>query len=302
MKHNKIIHLFVFILAGIFLSGCWHEDLSECWKGDVVLSITAERFGELPDGPSEPELGVKVKTLQYYLFDKNDNIIESGNVNNSSFSGDHYDFRFTDLAFGDYVLALTANSDAPVSNPDSWKAVKLFFPEDFKADYFTALYDFTLNCECGYADFVKLYRSKGLVQVCLKNLPSNITRARVDISPVSSVCLPDTTYQGSTSVWNETSIELKESTDDAVMLSMDAFPASSDSHTEVILTLYMEGSQGHEVVALHTTLTSELHVLRNQMVGIKVDFNHSIITTPTINIVINPDWDGINGDTDVDID
>ena len=302
MKQKNIVYLFVFILAGMFLSGCWHEDLSDCWKGDVVLSVTAERFGELPDGPSEPELGTKVKTLQYYLFNKNDQIVNTGYIDGSSFEGSHYDLRFSDLAFGDYVLALTANSDMLIKNPNSWKAIKLFFPENSKADYFTTLYTFTLDCECGYADIVKLYRSKGVVQVRLEDLPSNITRAQVDVGPVSSVCLPDTTYQGSMNVCSETSIISDNHTDGVVLLNLDAFPLSIGNNTEVVLTLYMKGSQGDEIIALHCTLTDQLKVLRNQLVGITVNFNHSITTTPSVNIVINPDWDGIDGDTGVDID
>lgn len=301
MKQKSIKYLFALILAGFFWSGCWHEDLSECWKGDVILSVTAERFGELPDSPSEPDLGAKVKNLQYYLFDKNDNFIEKGNINGSSFSGDHYDLRFISLPFGDYVIALTANTDGTTGNPESWKAVQLNSPENSGADYFTSLYSFTLDCECGYSDVVKLYRSKGIVEVRLEQLPSNITRARVDISPVSAVCLPDTTYQGSMNVWGETIINWDDNPD-VTMLNLDAFPSFGNSLSEVVLTLYMKGSQGEEIVALRRTLTNQLKVLRNQLVGIKVNFNHSITTTPNINIFINPDWEGINDDTGVDID
>ena len=64
----------------------------------------------------------------------------------------------------------------------------------------------------------------------------------------------------------------------------------------------MTGSKGTEIVASRRTLTDRLQVVRNQLTGIRADFNHSITVQPDIQIVLNPDWDGVNGDTDIDID
>lgn len=297
---NRINKIFVFtvVLASTLLCSCWHENLDQCWKGDVILSITAERFGEAPDKPAEPDLGAKISDFQYYLFSGSGSVAGRGNVDVSSVHGDHYDLIIPTLPFGEYTLALTANTGGKQMDVNTWQSLRLECPDTSEADYFTSLYTFTLDCECGYADNVKLYRSKGIVEVRLENLPSVISRARIDISPVSAYCLPDTTYEERKSVWSEVQVT---SGSDAVMLSLDAFPNPDDEAVKVTLTLYMPGSKGSEIVAAERELTNTLQVIRNQCVGVLADFNNSITATPTIAITINPDWDGINGDTDVDI-
>lgn len=301
MKLKPFTYSLATLLTGSLLGSCWHEDLSRCWKGDVVLSVTAECFATPPDGPSEADFGSRIGNLQYYLFDADGKLTARGNADGTSFSGDHYDLVFPTLPFGDYTLALTANTDGSVRQADAWNTLTLESPETSGTDYFTTLYNFRLDCECGYADFVKLYRAKGIVEVRLEELPSSITRARVDIGGVSAYCLPDTTYQGSMAVWGETPVTATDS-EEAVTLSLDAFPTPADSFSEVTLTLYMTGSEGTEIVASRRTLTDRLQVVRNQLTGIRADFNHSITVQPDIQIVLNPDWDGVNGDTDIDID
>lgn len=300
MRHKYITSLFVTVLASLLLCSCWREDLSQCWKGDVILSITAERFGELPDKPAASDLGATVSDFQYYLFNKNGNIADQGSVDVSSVHDDHYDLVIPTLPFGEYTLALTANTGGTLMNAETWQAIRLECPETSGTDYFTSLYTFTLDCECGYADIVKLYRSKGIVDVRLEQLPSVISRARVDITPVSAYCLPDTTYEGSKAVWAETLVTPENGTT-PVTLSLDAFPNAKETLATVTLTLYMPGSNGEEIIAAQRELTQKLQVVRNQRMGISVNFNNSIASVPGVTITLNPDWDGINGDTDIDI-
>lgn len=301
MKLKPFTYTLATLLAGSLLESCWHEDLSRCWKGDVVLSVTAERFGEQPDGPSETDFGSRISNLQYYLFDTDGKLAGQGTADGSSFTGDHYDLTFPTLPFGDYTLALTANTDGALHDAASWRSLSLESPETSGSDYFTSLYTFRLDCECGYQDFVKLYRAKGIVEVRLEELPAAITRARVDITPVSAYCLPDTTYQGSMAVRGELPVSGGSGTE-AVTLRLDAFPNPADSLATVTLTLYMTGSQGEETVASRRVLTDRLQVVRNQLTGILADFNYSITGQPGIQITLNPDWDGVDGDTDIEID
>lgn len=43
MKLKPFTYSLATLLTGSLLGSCWHEDLSRCWKGDVVLSVTAGR-------------------------------------------------------------------------------------------------------------------------------------------------------------------------------------------------------------------------------------------------------------------
>lgn len=301
-RYNKLFLPCMALMLATSLSSCWHENLDDCWKGNVILSVTAERFQQAPDAPSVENMASCIDNMQYYLFDSETGAFRgSGLVSGSEIAGDHYDLTLGVLPFGTYTVALTANAGSVKENVDSWQSVSLDFLENVDNDCFASLYQFTLDCECGYTDFVKLYRTKGEVEVKLNRLPETIVRAEVEVNNVSAVCLPDTTYQGTTEMSTGKAVT-DGSGERNVLLSMFAFPTATDAVSEITLTLYMTGHDGEEIVALHRKLNETVSVLRNQTVGVEVDFNNSLTSQPVVGITINPEWDGVSDDTIVDFD
>ena len=288
----------------LMLSSCWRENIDNCWKGEVVLSVVAERFQMPPNASSEKDISSCIDNMQYYLFDNSTGKLKSqGNVENMPEQIDHYDLVFHTLPFGTYTLALTANSGSLQKDVDSWKNLSVSCPTDFGMnDCFVSLYSFTLDCECGYADFVKLYRINGVVEVQLEKLPANILRAEVEVNNISETCLPDTVYQGNISV--KRSMEITSSDkgqDDVVTVDMKTFPTVKESTSNVLLRLYMDDGAKGEVLAYENML-ADIQILRNQLTRVEVNFDYNISMEPSVSITINPKWDGVHDDTNVDFD
>ena len=147
--------------------------------GDVTLTIVAEKFQQpaTDEGKLEENLSTRINSIRYYLY-KDNVLIHSGIIDNiTDLNTDAYKLTFPKLAFGDYCLALATNvSEEELPDTTTPEALNLNYPgvEQTK-DYFTSCYDFTVDCECGYQDFVILRRTQGVTQFQLKQLPENIT-------------------------------------------------------------------------------------------------------------------------------
>lgn len=305
MKRYYILYTTCIAAFLLVLSSCWREDTDDCWKGDVILSVTAEAFQTAPDAPSEKDISTCVDNMQYYLFDNSTGKLAfQGNVEDVPGQTDHYDVVFHTLPFGTYTLALTANSGNLQKGIDSWKNLHVSCPAEADAhDCFVSLYSFTLDCECGYKDFVKLYRTNGVLEVQLKGLPENILRAEAEVNNISDTCLPDTAYQGNMSVKRSVDIvSPAEKQESVVTVSMDAFPTVKESASKVFLRLYMDDGVGGEILAYDQTLKEDVRIFRNQLTRVETDFEGDISKAPSVKVTINPEWDGVNDDTNVDFD
>lgn len=306
MKLRNSIGLFIFFLAvSSCLTSCWRENLSNCWKGDVVLSVGAECFRQNADVCIyEEKMSSRINDMQYYLFDDATGELKyTGSAAKSHLQETFYKISFSKLPFGSYTLAMTANTDdsesLPPADPKSWSSLALENSNPVSDDYFVALHRFEVDCECEYIDTVKLYRANGAVSVRLQHLPDYITRAYVEIDNVASTCLPDTTYYGLCTSAAER--ETGGSEQGGTVLTFGAFPTGAMS--SVIIRLYMLDGEGkEEMEAWSRTLDRQITVVRNQLTGVDLDFNGSLSVTPDISVVLNPDWDGITGGGDVEID
>ena len=63
----------------------------------------------------------------------------------------------------------------------------------------------------------------------------------------------------------------------------------------------MNGAEGKEILAKTFFLDRKIRVPRNAMIGVTVDFENNLELKPDVEIVIDPTWDGVNDDGDVDV-
>lgn len=292
MKRYYILYILVGFLI-ISLSGCWRENLKNCWEGDVSIRVMAERFQEVPGGASEEKISDRIETLRYYLYYENV-LFQQGSVDSkAALDVQQYILTFPKLKFGNYSLALLANVDEnEIKATEHCEDLLFDYPgsSDTK-DYFVSCYEFKVDCECGFDDFVVLYRAQGVAQFQLKDLPENITEVEVELDQLNSTCGVDTAYQGSV----VTSYRLKvnhNSKSNIFSFAIGSFPTISNEQTSVVLRLYADGDP--EFVAYEEKV-GEINVLRNQLVRINADFNHDISGKVQFGIQVNPAWDGIGG-------
>ena len=292
MKRFNILYILGIFLM-LSLSGCWKENLKNCWEGDVTFRVMAERFQEVPGGASEENLSDRIETLHYYLYYENV-LFQQGSVDSkAALDVQQYILTFPKLKFGNYSLALLANVDEnEIKATEHCEDLLFDYPgtSDTK-DYFVSCYEFKVDCECGFEDFVVLYRAQGVTQFQLKDLPENITEVEVGLDQLHNTCGVDTTYQGNIAASYRIKVEdLKEG--DLLSFAIGSFPTITNQQTGIVLKLYADGDP--EFVAYEEKIT-DINILRNQLVRISADFNHNISGKVHFGIQVNPAWDGIGG-------
>lgn len=285
----------------ILMSSCWHEDLSNCWKGDVVIHLYAEDFQTSTDEGKKSLFTEKVSSLGVLLYDKNSgNLLKTEHLTNLVSADSCYTLTFHGLPFGDYVLVTEANTNQFLEQASHWDSLAMKQPESNRFDYLASLDSFTLDCECGYQDLFWMYRKNGRVQFTLQNIPLDISRVEAIVDNLYAVGKADTVYQGNTDRMVSHSFEKQ---DDYVKSSflLDAFPTASESGSSVTFRFYMNGAEGKEILAKTVFLDRKIRVPRNAMIGVTVDFENNLELKPDVEIVIDPTWDGVNDDGDVDV-
>ena len=292
MKRSYLLYILgVFLIPS--LSGCWKENLKNCWDGDVTFRVMAEQFQEAPGGASEERLSDRIKTLHYYLYYENV-LLQQGSVDSkTALDVQQYILAFPKLKFGNYSLALLANVDeSEIKATEHCEDLLLDYPgTSGTKDYFVSCYEFKVDCECGFEDFVILYRAQGVTHFQLKDLPENITEVEVELDQLSGTCGVDTTYQGKVATTYRVNAEDIRKRD-LLSFAIGSFPTIANAQTSVVLRLYADGDP--EFVAYEQKIGT-ISVLRNQLVRISADFNHTISGKVQFGIQVNPAWDGIGG-------
>lgn len=294
MKTNRLLYLLPFILL---FSSCWKEDLKNCWMGDVTLTIAAEKFQQpaTDKGQLEDNLSARISSIRYYLY-KDNTLVQSGIIDNATDldTGTH-PLSFPKLAFGEYCLGLVANaSEEELSDTTTPEALNLNYPgAEQTKDYFTSCYDFTVDCECGYQDFVILRRTQAVTQFQLKQLPENITGIAVEMHKVAATCQIDTLYKGETIAEYHTTVTEATNAEGIVSFNIGTFPTTGTENASIILKLYADGKSDSPV---YQNTLNNVRILRNQLTRISTDFNYTILGNSGFSVTINPDWDGTNND------
>ena len=159
--------------------------------------------------------------------------------------------------------------------------------------YFTSCYDFTVDCECGYQDFVILRRTQAVTQFQLKQLPENITGIAVEMHKVAATCQIDTLYKGETIAEYHTTVTEATNAEGIVSFNIGTFPTTGTENASIILKLYADGKSDSPV---YQNTLNNVRILRNQLTRISTDFNYTILGNSGFSVAINPDWDGTNND------
>lgn len=306
--------LIIVFIAAFFFASCWRENLNDCWKDDVSLIFTAEKFQTAPEGESVAVMSELVDFFDYYLFKVEGSEllpVDSGRVDKEYLGEDSYEIAFNRLPFGKYVIAAVANNNQKLTNVQDTSNLKVNYLEPYNSNrYYVALKSFTVDCYCNFTDFVKLYNTCGKFELRLTGLPDNIGGADVTIDNVYDKCSIDTTYFGNKTL--QSYIEVEEQATEGndgstipkknINLDLFTFPTISSQASTVTITLYMNTYEGDPVrAAVYQISGVDIH--RNQTYRISKDFKGSIVANPHFDISINPDWDGVNdsGDGGVEI-
>lgn len=306
-------YILILIVAVFSFVSCWREDLSDCWKDNVSLIFTVEKFQTDPGGESASNMAELVDYFDYYLFRVEGdtlNPVLDGKIDKENFVGDSYTLEFKELPFGDYIIAAVANNDHGLQNVRDTADIKVEYLEPYdNNDYFVAMKKFTVDCYCNYTDFVKLYNTQGELELRLLNLPENIVRADVTVTNVFGVCKTDTVYSGNKTLQTVAEVTSGSNGDedgvnkDLKSINMDlyTFPSVGKNQSVVTITLFMD-VYGADPVEAATYVVNDVNIIRNQTYRISEDFGGSIISKPDFDISINPDWEGvIGGDGGVEI-
>lgn len=301
--------LIIIFIAAFSFTSCWREKLDDCWKDNVHLIFTVEKFQAAPEGESAAVMSELVDFLDYYLFKVEGSElipVDSGRVDKESLGGDSYEIAFNELPFGQYVIAAVANNNQKFANVKDTSDLKVDYLEPYNSNrYYVALKSFTVDCYCNFTDFVKLYNTCGKLELRLADLPDNIVGADVTIDNVYDNCAVDTIYSGNKTLQSYIEVEEQaiEGNDGSTILKKNinfdlfTFPTISSLASTVTITLYMDTYGGSPVQATVYQI-SGVDIQRNQTYRISKDFKGSIVANPHFDISINPDWDGVNDGSD----
>lgn len=292
MKQTYISGIISTLLL-LSLSGCWKENVSNCWMGDVTVRVVAEKFQSSPGGDLEENLGRRVKTLRYYLY-KEEALYRQGVIDSrSALDVQHLILSFPKLGFGNYSLALLANvPEGAIEGTDVCEHLSFDYPGISDTDdYLVSCYKFTVDCDCGLDDFAVLHRTQGVIELQLKNLPDNITEIEIELDKLSNMCSVDTLYHGETSSRYRIATEQVKK-GNTVTVVTGSFPTVTDGQTALILKLYADGQPGF--LAFKTKIT-DLRITRNQLIRMAADFKNDISGKIEFSIKVNPSWDGTEG-------
>lgn len=291
---NKKIFIITFA-ALLSLVSCWREDLSDCWKDNVSLIFTVEKFQTPPEGESASVMSELLDFFDYYLFkiEGTDMIpVDSGRIEKEKLGNDSFELDFNELPFGDYVIAAVANNDNGFTNVKDTSNLKVRYSEPYENNnYYVSIKTFTVDCYCNFTDFVKLYNTQGELEIRFSNLPDNIIGADVAIDNVYSICSTDTIYSDNQVI--KTYVAKDKDAENSINLDLFTFPTTEQQKSTVTITLYMDVYNGEPVVASVYHI-NDIEIKRNQTSRISEDFKGSIVTNPDFDISINPDWDGVN--------
>lgn len=287
--------------ALVLMSGCWHEDLSNCWKGDVVIHLYPEDFQTGSEEGRKTLFSEKVSSLGVLLYDKTSgNLLETKQLTDFASADSCYTLAFHGLPFGDYVLVTEANANQFSGQTAHWDALSMTQPETGRFDYLASLDSFKLDCECGYQDLFWMYRKNGRVQFTVKQVPAEISRVEALVDNLYATGKADTTYQGNTQRMAGHSFEKQEDYVKSTFV-LDAFPTVAGLSSAVAFRFYMNGVEGKEVLAKTVFLNQKIQVPRNAVIGIDVDFDNNLELNPDVEIVVDPTWDGVHDDGDINV-
>lgn len=290
------------LLSLFFQTGCWNENLSDCWKTDVAIHIYAEKFQANRTDQLEDVLSTRIRTIRYFLY-RDGELMEHGLIDKpEEMSGPFYTFKRNILPFGDYQLALFANAEGSAvlyGDTSRIESLMIVHPGANKGeDYFSTLYSFTVDCDCGFESDVVLYRSHGVTLYEFENLPDNITEIEVGINKVGAKLSADTTACEEAEVSYRVAVNKKKRIEKFSFV-VGTFPTLDQYKSSLNLKMYMENDPN--TVVYDRLITDTVTIRRNNLLKVVSTFSEEgILGNVVFGISINPLWDDVNnGDIEI---
>lgn len=290
------------LLALFTLAGCIKEDLDPCPVGNVKINVYAEKFqnpSEEPMASTESDFKGRISHLRYFLY-KGKELKEEGIVTDfSRVNGAFYTFDRFGLDFGDYTLVLVGNSTqtALSGNPSKMDNLLITYPgPDLTKDYFSAVFPFTVDCDCTTEFNVGMSRMHGVVRYIFENMPEDVTAIEVTMKNVGVKKWIHGDYAEKTDIVKTYVPATLQSRAAKQQWVMGTFPTAAGEKSVYSVKVYRQ----HSSLPFYEGVVSEqLEVKRNQLLDIKAVFNDG---TLRFDISIDHTWDGTSdgGDTEIE--
>lgn len=288
------------IVALFTLAGCIKEDLDPCPAGNVRMNIYAEKFQNISEDPmlsTETDFKGRMSHLRYFLY-QGDVLKDQGIVRDfSGVNGAFYTLSWQNLDFGDYRLVLVGNSTANAMTGDGSVADNLLltYPgADLTEDYFSAVFPFTVDCNCTTDFNVGLSRMQGVVRYTFKNVPADLTDIEIGMTGVTAQKHITGDYEGAGNATHRHTI-LPVRAVAGPDFSIGIFPTLPDKKAVFSMKLY----RNHEPEPYYDRMvTDTLRIRRNQLLEIGTTFSDGEVF---FEIKMDASWDGSTpgGDTEI---
>lgn len=281
---------FIYGLAfmAVLWQGCWHEDLSGCDKNVVEISLGVESL----KGQNDPAgFAEEVEKARFFVFDDSDGTLkDNGMVDVASAEGTVCKLNLGEMDLGKYTLVVVANDDRwcegnELPSGADGISVNAGMPENKST--FVRRYAFTHECECGYNDYVELYRADALVKLRLLNIPESLKSGMVTVNNVADMCSADTVFSGSANV--DLNFSASEADNSNIEKWFTVFPSENELGSYIWLHLDIDNDGTMEYVSERI---GKVFLKRNSINEIVVDFNFGNPSDPEISVDIDREWDG----------
>lgn len=288
IKNKTILNGLAAVVMAAFVQGCWHEDLSECEENVVKLTLGLER---LPGSTENPDFATEVDRARYFIFNDSLNTLSAqGMVDVSKADGPVCDMSVHDLPLGKYTMVVVANDNKWTTDnisPSMPEEITVANGAGGDKSSYVKRYSFTHECECGFSDYVTLYRTDALVKLRLLNIPEYIKGGNITVTNVAETCLPDSLFSGSTNM--DVMFDKEEEKDCNIEKWFSVFPSADESGSYVWLNISVDNGDSLETILERV---GRLWLKRNSINEIIVNFNSGNPFSPEITIEVDKEWDG----------
>lgn len=289
MKYLNITGILLFMLI---LSACVRDGEDPCPVGTVKLNLFVEKFQNVSEDPlddKEENFYNTVKHVQYYLYKDGEFLQKLTTVPTGN--GDSYGLEIPDLFYGDYEIAIVANStkNALKGNETESRSLSLNFQgSEATEDYFTAVFPFTVDSE-EYKEYpVGLLRTQGLVRYIFVNMPDFIDKFGISIDSVSNEKVIMGDYKGEVVATKSFTVSTPITKDDPQPAW--TFPTVKSKKSRTYIELYQKGNHTDPYYTTsYENKDSVISVRRNHLVDVVATYNDGEID---IEIKLDTKWDG----------
>ena len=278
------------LLLVLVTQGCVRDGVDECPEGNVKLRFYAEKFQNRSQDPlsdREANFYERVNHIRYFLY-KDDVLYKSDIV--TVFDKtilDSYTLDFNNLEYGNYKIAMVANSTKSALAGDPALIDNLFitYPGSKNTeDYFSNVFSFTVDSTDSKEYQVGLLRLQGVIRYTFRNLPEDASNIEVIMENVAAekwiagdykkIYRADLRYA---------TIPVTRAVEGYVMAT---FPTVTNMRSRLDVNLYRTNEERAYVTQM---VSDTLTVTRNQLLDVVLTYNSGQFDCE---ILLDTSWDG----------